>query len=46
LTVREIVREKWKETKALCDCDCGTQDVIVSVYRLKMNEQKSTMSLA
>lgn len=41
MTVREIVREKWKETKALCDCDCGTQDVIVSVYRLKNGLTKS-----
>ena len=34
LLVKEIIREKSKETKALCDCECGNKDVVVSVYRL------------
>ena len=41
LTIKDIVRTKGKETKALCDCECGTTDIVVSIYRLTKGLTKS-----
>ena len=41
LIIKDIVRTKGKETKALCDCECGTTDIVVSIYRLTKGLTKS-----